>query len=545
MLQLPKALILQTTAEVLKDVRTRANLRHAEDETYGVPSTALDVAALAEVRDLARTLGHGRLQRAADAVLAARQGQVSLPVPTLEAFKEMLLAFLQHDLRDGWVYVEGQDGRLYPELVKDVVFDPGHQSRGADKPKVVLRTCFRGVGHNSQGRVATGVHDKHYDFYPSDVTRKRVAQVLENSGLYKETEALRTAHDAMIARHDKFTRHAFARQFRLSGRAQYIEDDNWRRRGTEFHQRRVIHDLDVLDFRDLCAHVPSCLFAGAADGEIPEQPVVRVFDLETHEFLWAHSEALTPHEYDKGLRDKLVLPASHRDLLDILTSDVEAFTTDLIEGKSAGNAILCKGVPGVGKTLTAEVYAEQIERPLYKIHAGNLGVTADVIETSLREAFQRAKRWNATLLLDEADVFVSPRGDDVQQNAIVAVFLRTLEYFDGLFFMTTNRDEIDDAIESRMAAIIRYELPEPALLARIWQVMSLQFDAPLAETLIDRLVHAFPRLSPRDIKNLFRLALRVAKSKDAALDFDHFRRIAMFRGAAARTDASGPLPAAA
>ena len=111
-------------------------------------------------------------------------------------------------------------------------------------------------------------------------------------------------------------------------------------------------------------------------GLVPEHPLVRVFDLGSHEFLWVHADDLTPYRYDHTLRDKLVLPESHRDLLDVLTSNLEAFIDDIIEGKSAGNVILCKGVPGVGKTLTAEVYTELIERPLYSVHSGSLGTTA-------------------------------------------------------------------------------------------------------------------------------------------------------------------------
>ena len=58
-------------------------------------------------------------------------------------------------------------------------------------------------------------------------------------------------------------------------------------------------------------------------------------------------------------------------------------------------------------------------------------------------------------LLDEADVFVLERGLDLVQNAIVAEFLRTLEYFDGLLFLTTNRmNGVDEAILARCAAVI-------------------------------------------------------------------------------------------
>lgn len=239
---------------------------------------------------------------------------------------------------------------------------------------------------------------------------------------------------------------------------------------------------------------------------------------------------MTPYVYDKSLRNKLVLPDTHKDLLNVLTTDLSAFVNDFIEGKSAGNVILCKGIPGVGKTLTAEVYAELIARPLYTIRSGSLGADAESIADNLNEIFQRAQRWNCVLLLDEADVFVAQRTNDVQQNAIVAEFLRALEYFDGLMFMTTNRpNDIDEAIISRCAAIIDYATPSPTDAAAIWLVMAEQFNVKLSAGLIGELVTLFPAIAPRDIKMLLRLALRVSMTHKQPLALDTFRRCAMFR----------------
>lgn len=267
-----------------------------------------------------------------------------------------------------------------------------------------------------------------------------------------------------------------------------------------------------------------------SEERVPVHPVVKVFDLKSHEFFWVHSDNMTPYEYDKSLREKLILPPTHRDLLDVLTSDLGAFVNDFIEGKSAGNVILCKGIPGVGKTLTAEVYAELIDRPLYAIHSGSLGTTAEDIEKNLQVIFKRGKRWDCVLLLDEADVFVVQRGNNIQQNAIVAEFLRTLEYFDGLLFMTTNRpNDIDEAIISRCAAIIDYAPPSSEDAAAIWRVMATQYAADLPDQLIDELVTLFPEIAPRDIKMLFRLALRVAAAHKEPLSLSTFRRCAMFR----------------
>jgi len=64
------------------------------------------------------------------------------------------------------------------------------------------------------------------------------------------------------------------------------------------------------------------------------------------------------------------------------------------------------------------------------------------------------------MLIDEADVYIRKRSDDIAANAVVGIFLRVLEYFDGLLFLTTNRiDDIDEAIISRCIALIRYLAP--------------------------------------------------------------------------------------
>ena len=65
--------------------------------------------------------------------------------------------------------------------------------------------------------------------------------------------------------------------------------------------------------------------------------------------------------------------------------------------------------------------------------------------------FGLAEQWKAILLLDEADIFLERRATrDIQRNGIVSIFLRRMEYFRGLVFLTTNRvGHIDDAFISR------------------------------------------------------------------------------------------------
>lgn len=96
---------------------------------------------------------------------------------------------------------------------------------------------------------------------------------------------------------------------------------------------------------------------------------------------------------------------------------------DFIHGKGGGLFILLYGIPGVGKTATAEAIAQANGKPLFKITCGDLGLTPDKVETSLKEIFRLAGVWDCILLLDEVDTFFSARskGDSaMQKNALVS-----------------------------------------------------------------------------------------------------------------------------
>ena len=81
-----------------------------------------------------------------------------------------------------------------------------------------------------------------------------------------------------------------------------------------------------------------------------------------------------------------------------------------------------------------------------QISAGELGTSVEKLEAQLPLIFQRADKWNAVLLLDEADVFLEQRSlHDVHRNALVSVFLRESEYYQGIMFLTTNRVKQIDA----------------------------------------------------------------------------------------------------
>lgn len=118
------------------------------------------------------------------------------------------------------------------------------------------------------------------------------------------------------------------------------------------------------------------------------------------------------------------------------------------------------GPPGVGKTFTAEAVAERSRVPLYALSAGALGTNPSAIEASLDRALELCRLWNAMLLLDEADIFLTARHDNptnLVHNELVAVFLTKLEYYQGVCFLTTNRTaSLDHAFQSRVDLFLPY-----------------------------------------------------------------------------------------
>jgi hypothetical protein len=500
-----------------------------DDREFELDLSEYDDVILADLLKAAEDVENTRVARATKSIMQARKGDDGIKIPNFAAFKGMLLPFLKKGAFDAWIYVRRDDGRVYPELVTGVRVNEGN--RYSPEPMVIISTLYFGYDGNG---ILTTCKDS-YSFGPSDVANKTIAQALLGKEICRETKELRKQYDVEMARFNKVVAPAFAKQFRMSGKPiRVLEGENSIRAyiGAAFDGTRVINDYCVSEGGTQKLDCESEVMEDREGGcAVPVHPVVAVFDLNKHVYYWTHSENLTPYVYDKGLRSKLILPPSHRDLLDILTTDIEAFTQDLVEGKSSGNVILAKGPSGLGKTMTAEVYSELREMPLYKVRAGTLGTTAEEISKALDVVFERVIRWGCLLLLDEADVFVTVRKDDLQKNAIVAEFLRVLEIYSFLFFMTTNLPgDIDDAIISRCVIVLDYVYPDKENLARVWRVMAELNETKLSEKLITELVELFPQIAPRDVKQLFRLTLRVALAKKEKITIDVFRKCGILRG---------------
>lgn len=126
---------------------------------------------------------------------------------------------------------------------------------------------------------------------------------------------------------------------------------------------------------------------------------------------------------------------------------------DVIVGKGQGLVVLLSGPPGTGKTLMAEAVADRTHRPLMYLQAEDLGISASDLGPRLKRSLQMAAEWDAVVLLDEADVYMAERDpNNIHRNELVSIFLRELEYFRGILFLTTNLYRtIDQAFRSRVS----------------------------------------------------------------------------------------------
>lgn len=525
MLVAPTTLVAATSSDDLAAARRQAQSWRSPE--IGIADRDLTDAALDDLIATAQAASEDSFARAVTAIAAARAGRFPV-IPHIDAAGEIFRSFLRHDRIDGWLYIRESDGYLHPYLVMDITSEHGDRTHGP-------RIKFTMEADNATVKRPSRKPRVLY-FEETEIVGKTPGDVLVAAGAYKETPDLKAEYQARRDTYQQIIDHGFGRQYTFTGRV--IRTDDYRSPNKR-ENRKVVHDVAPGEVAALRMVAPSILFDSDdfeqpdADeyGPVPVITAVRVFDLGAQDFLDVNTGDLTPYVYDPHLQDKLVLPDEQRELLNILTTDISVFTGDIIDGKSAGNVILAKGRPGVGKTLTAEVYAEVTGRPLYSIHSGSLGITAELVRKNLEVIFDRAKRWDAVLLLDEADVFVMERGMDLGQNAIVAEFLRTLEYFDGLLFLTTNRiDGVDEAILARCAAVIEYQPPGPDDAREVWRILAAGNDVVLDDDLLDDLVAGFPGITPRDIKMLLRLALRMARHRGTDLDSSVFASSAAFRG---------------
>ena len=247
---------------------------------------------------------------------------------------------------------------------------------------------------------------------------------------------------------------------------------------------------------------------------------------------------LQPVNFRKNAWDRLVLDDEYKDIVQAMVSsyvDKTAMLDDLVAGKGAGLVALLHGPPGSGKTLTAECVADSFEKPLYQVTCGDIGTNAEDLEERLEEIFDYSVTWGAILLLDEADIFLQDRDyKNLKRNALVSIFLRTLEYFNGVLFLTTNRvGTFDQAFQSRIHVTLGLPSLDQQRRISVWTIFLQDLATKGAITdahyqaLIEKVNNNWSKekLNGRQIRNTVRTALVVAEKKGTMVGEKEFATV--------------------
>lgn len=506
------------------------------DQSYDLDMTKLSADELTKLREM---LERHQNVRGVNVLLndmklwseALHTGARELKARTVRQFETILQQYMLRAPRQH-LYQRLDENAVLCYYVNEVTYHPPRVISGGDKsPPIVVMTLMWTEFGQSRSKTVT--------FYDTDCRNIPVDEALLEKGYAIENPTLRADYDKHHARWEEI-HHQIGKQYLAEGFGREADRDSWRTPSQlqldRFGEKsRVV--VDVFDesgketkaeyrapnryywknVREVESYNPETDEDNSPAAEwntldmpeieVPVHPWLIVFHLQKHIRIQAHVAQLEEYIYDSRLSEKLILPEEQKELVKLLIETKGGAFQDIVSGKGGGAVILLCGQPGTGKTLTAEVYAESEQRPLYSVQCSQLGTNPDNLEKALMMVFDRARRWNAVMLLDEADVYVRERGGSLQQNAIVGVFLRVLEYQGSTLFLTTNRPEdVDDAIASRCIARIAYKAPTAAVAAKIWRVLADNSNLLMSDASIDTVTKLNPEMTGRDIKNILKLA---------------------------------------
>jgi hypothetical protein len=146
--------------------------------------------------------------------------------------------------------------------------------------------------------------------------------------------------------------------------------------------------------------------------------------------------------------------------------------------RGLGISALFAGPSGTGKTMAAEVLANELRLDLYRIDLSQV-VSKYIGETekNLRRVFDAAQEGGAILLFDEADALFGKRSEvkdshDRYANIEISYLLQRMEAYRGLAILTTNmKGALDTAFMRRLRFVVRFLFPDAAQRAKIWRTI--------------------------------------------------------------------------
>jgi ATPase family associated with various cellular activities (AAA) len=210
-----------------------------------------------------------------------------------------------------------------------------------------------------------------------------------------------------------------------------------------------------------------------------------------HERLWDEClgstrprlDELAPRLDAKATWSDLVLPAQEMNLLRQIASQVsqrakvyEEWGFSKKMNRGLGISALFAGESGTGKTMAAEVIANELRLNLYRIDLSAV-VSKYIGETekNLRRLFDAAEDGGAILFFDEADALFGKRSEvkdshDRYANIEINYLLQRLEAYRGLAILATNmKNALDAAFTRRLRFIVNFPFPGPDERREMWR----------------------------------------------------------------------------
>lgn len=192
-----------------------------------------------------------------------------------------------------------------------------------------------------------------------------------------------------------------------------------------------------------------------------------------------------------------------------------------------GNIVLFTGTSGVGKTMVAQVIANEMELDLYKVNlpaviSKYIGET----EKNLNDIFEEASKNLCVLFFDEADVLFSKRiemkdAQDKYNNMETAFLLQKMEEYDGISILATNlQQNIDEAFKRRLKYIVSFSMPDAKQRKILWD-LAFPKNTPLAEDINLTFLSEKFDLSAANIKNIALNAAFNAAAENSDVSMKH------------------------
>jgi SpoVK/Ycf46/Vps4 family AAA+-type ATPase len=192
-----------------------------------------------------------------------------------------------------------------------------------------------------------------------------------------------------------------------------------------------------------------------------------------------------------------------------------------------GVSALFAGPSGTGKTMAAEIIANELELELYKIDlSGVISKYIGETEKNLDRIFTTAESANAILFFDEADALFGKRSEvrdshDRYANIEISYLLQKMEQYEGIAILATNlRQNLDEAFLRRLQIVVEFPFPDDAQRRQIWELL-FPPETPRSEDIdFDLLARQF-RIAGGNIKNIVLGSAFLAASDGGRVDMTH------------------------